>query len=193
MEMYIEKTSIASIPQQRSCLTLFVACNNKDRGIPADHSVGQEHVQELCHVSHLLLKDATVHYKDNGSEERERDISTSCLSGRALVFEERPVGSHLAADLNFSRYWGRRPSCPGRSMRVQVLPWGENAGGMTSCTAKGGGAERHSRLQTSTHPVVFRSVRSTTVSDGGLGALELPWKQLSKTRKISLSLLSSSC
>lgn len=30
--------------------------------------------------------------------------------------------SHLAADLNFSRYWGRRLSWPGRSMRVQVLP-----------------------------------------------------------------------
>lgn len=31
--------------------------------------------------------------------------------------------SHLAADLNFSKYWGRRLSCPGRSIRVQVLPW----------------------------------------------------------------------
>lgn len=31
--------------------------------------------------------------------------------------------SHLAADLNFSRYCERRLSCPGRSIRVQVVAW----------------------------------------------------------------------
>lgn len=85
MEMYTEKTINGSIPQQRGCPTLFVARNNKGRAIPADHCVGQEHVQELGHISHLLLKDGAVHYKDNSSEERERDISTSCLSRSALL------------------------------------------------------------------------------------------------------------
>lgn len=135
--MCTHTTSNGSIPQESGWPTLFVACNNKGRGIPADHSVGQEHIQELCHISHLLLKDGTVHYKDNCSEERERDISKLSLSSSALVLEKRPVDIHLAADLNFSRYWGRRPSCPGRSMRVQVLPWGGNAEGVTSRTTEG--------------------------------------------------------
>lgn len=102
--MYTEKRGNGGIPQQRGCRTLFVARNNEGRGIPADHSVGQQHVQELCHVSHLLLKDGAVHYKDNSSEERKRDVSTSPLPGSAFALEERPSGSHLAADLNFSRY-----------------------------------------------------------------------------------------
>lgn len=48
---------------------------------------------------------------------------TASLSRQTQNYREFFSCSHLAADLNFSKYWGRRLSCPGRSIRVQVLPW----------------------------------------------------------------------
>lgn len=51
------------------CCTLFVACHQESWGIPADHSVRQQDIQELGHVSHFFLEDSAVHYKHNRSGE----------------------------------------------------------------------------------------------------------------------------
>lgn len=51
------------------CGTLFVARHQQSRGVPGDHSVRQQHVKELCHVSHFLLEDTAVHDKHNRSGE----------------------------------------------------------------------------------------------------------------------------
>ncbi len=68
--------------QQGGCWTLFVACHQESWGIPGDHSVCQQHVQELCHISHFLLEDGAVHYKHNRSGEiSERGWSENMLSG----------------------------------------------------------------------------------------------------------------
>lgn len=71
---------------------MFVACHQESRGIPADHSVRQQDIQELGHVSHFLLEDSAVHYKHNRSgemSERESDDEKICdqdmISIRSLV------------------------------------------------------------------------------------------------------------
>lgn len=142
--------------------TLFVTCHQESWDVSGDHTVCQQDVHELCHISHFLLEDGAVYYKHDGSEEmgdkktiheelnswstetwlvryfffKKKSkipdvlchwvIKYCCIFFKILyycVMSIRLSCPHLAADLNFSRYWGRRLSCPGRSIRVQVLPW----------------------------------------------------------------------
>lgn len=57
-------------------------------------------------------------------EEEKHEIAGIFMTTAVTMgYSDRSACSHLAADLNFSRYWWRRLSCPGRSIRVQVLPW----------------------------------------------------------------------
>ena len=59
-----------------------------------------------------------------------------------LLFKQVVSSSHLAADLNLSRYWERRLSCPGRSIRVQVLHWIQVGEGTTINYCKPHSCER---------------------------------------------------
>lgn len=94
-------------------------------------------------------------------------------------YSNRSPCSHLAADLNFSRYWWRRLSCPGRSIRVQVLPWIKEGGKLTHVPYQENINRRY------TYPVTLNFIWSTVVGDGGLCALELSWQQLSNIERIT--------
>lgn len=54
--------------------TLFVTCHQESWSISGDDAVCQQDVHELCHISHLLLEDGTVHYKHDRSEERDDKV-----------------------------------------------------------------------------------------------------------------------
>lgn len=118
-------------------VTLLVAGHYQRGDIPGHCTVSQQEVQELSHVSHFFLEDGTVHHKDYGPAVREEITKESQRVSFRILFLGQPqcfsyyrpslntntlIFTHLAADLNFSTYCGRRLSCPGRSIRVQLLP-----------------------------------------------------------------------
>ena len=47
-------------------LTLLVAHHQHRGGVPGDHGVRQQEVQELGHVTDLLLEDGAVHHEHDG-------------------------------------------------------------------------------------------------------------------------------
>lgn len=101
--------------------TLFIAHHQESWGIPGDHGVSQQHVQEFRHIPHFLLEAGAVHHKHDPSGATGGGHHHRWSNSNTRGHSNRWSWSHLAADLNFSRYWCRRLSCPGRSIRVQVF------------------------------------------------------------------------
>lgn len=66
--------------------TLFVTCHQESWSISGDHAVCQQDVHELCHISHLLLEDGTVHYKHDRSEEMGDKVNEQLINRDIFLF-----------------------------------------------------------------------------------------------------------